>query len=97
MANHVYYNVEVEGLTEEQFNCLWKTEEVKYVDYNDEERTRLDLIDLHNQPFMLKIDRKEDEDGWIQDSYNWYCNNICLLYTSPSPRDKRQSRMPSSA
>ena len=24
-------------------------------------------------------------------------NNICLLYTSPSPRDKRQSRMPSSA
>ena len=24
-------------------------------------------------------------------------SNICLLYTSPSPRDKRQSRMPSSA
>ena len=22
---------------------------------------------------------------------------LCLLYTSPSPRDKRQSRMPSSA
>ena len=24
-------------------------------------------------------------------------NDGCLLYTSPSPRDKRQSRMPSSA
>ena len=24
-------------------------------------------------------------------------DNLCLLYTSPSPRDKRQSRMPSSA
>ena len=24
-------------------------------------------------------------------------NKCCLLYTSPSPRDKRQSRMPSSA
>ena len=24
-------------------------------------------------------------------------HNDCLLYTSPSPRDKRQSRMPSSA
>ena len=24
-------------------------------------------------------------------------SNCCLLYTSPSPRDKRQSRMPSSA
>ena len=26
-----------------------------------------------------------------------YREYICLLYTSPSPRDKRQSRMPSSA
>ena len=26
-----------------------------------------------------------------------YNSQICLLYTSPSPRDKRQSRMPSSA
>ena len=25
------------------------------------------------------------------------CKGFCLLYTSPSPRDKRQSRMPSSA
>ena len=24
-------------------------------------------------------------------------SKVCLLYTSPSPRDKRQSRMPSSA
>ena len=30
---------------------------------------------------------------------NWWqwWNGNCLLYTSPSPRDKRQSRMPSSA
>ena len=29
---------------------------------------------------------------------NWLVqNSFCLLYTSPSPRDKRQSRMPSSA
>ena len=26
-----------------------------------------------------------------------YKNRVCLLYTSPSPRDKRQSRMPASA
>ena len=26
-----------------------------------------------------------------------YTSKGCLLYTSPSPRDKRQSRMPSSA
>ena len=28
---------------------------------------------------------------------NMWVVYICLLYTSPSPRDKRQSRMPSSA
>ena len=28
---------------------------------------------------------------------NFTCSIGCLLYTSPSPRDKRQSRMPSSA
>ena len=27
----------------------------------------------------------------------YYNRQACLLYTSPSPRDKRQSRMPSSA
>ena len=27
----------------------------------------------------------------------YYQHRVCLLYTSPSPRDKRQSRMPSSA
>ena len=32
-------------------------------------------------------------------SLRWYKDMVygCLLYTSPSPRDKRQSRMPSSA
>ena len=30
-------------------------------------------------------------------SKTWKLLSDCLLYTSPSPRDKRQSRMPSSA
>ena len=30
-------------------------------------------------------------------SGGFYDSSSCLLYTSPSPRDKRQSRMPSSA
>ena len=30
--------------------------------------------------------------GKVSETYS-----CCLLYTSPSPRDKRQSRMPSSA
>ena len=33
----------------------------------------------------------------VNSAYNIKINGTCLLYTSPSPRDKRQSRMPSSA
>ena len=33
----------------------------------------------------------------ISSNKNGDCFQACLLYTSPSPRDKRQSRMPSSA
>ena len=31
------------------------------------------------------------------EEYEIYINNYCLLYTSPSPRDRSISRMPSSA
>ena len=36
-------------------------------------------------------------DGIIEDADILIRSGNCLLYTSPSPRDKRQSRMPSSA
>ena len=43
-----------------------------------------------------------DELKWVSerrflDALNFCMLLPCLLYTSPSPRDKRQSRMPSSA
>ena len=37
---------------------------------------------------LAAIVNSNDDPGFLQ---------TCLLYTSPSPRDKRQSRMPSSA
>ena len=46
------------------------------------------------------IERFSDN-GWnpfvILNDYENANMDACLLYTSPSPRDKRQSRMPSSA
>ena len=39
-----------------------------------------------------RIDQPYVRKGWIDKD-----PGSCLLYTSPSPRDKRQSRMPSSA
>ena len=44
---------------------------------------------------------KAMEPGWITarqiEATRISISRSCLLYTSPSPRDKRQSRMPSSA
>ena len=45
--------------------------------------------DMH----FISDDNREILDG----TAGLWCVNACLLYTSPSPRDKRQSRMPSSA
>ena len=45
------------------------------------------LADIENW-FFENIDSKKHEVNWFQS---------CLLYTSPSPRDRQKSRMPSSA
>ena len=39
---------------------------------------------------MIHVEKEDDLDRCLDVM-------VCLLYTSPSPRDKRQSRMPSSA
>ena len=59
------------------------------------------LVEDHSLPIIsLKFSFRGA--GSIQNSENKQglarlLSNTCLLYTSPSPRDKRQSRMPSSA
>ena len=41
--------------------------------------------------------RAEEEAGRARDQLTATQTDICLLYTSPSPRDRQKSRMPSSA
>ena len=41
------------------------------------------------------IDKQDNIQQFISDTFN--PNNVCLLYTSPSPRDGLLSRMPYSA
>ena len=48
----------------------------------------IDFFTLHIEDPTLSISNDDIDNDAI---------HICLLYTSPSPRDKRQSRMPSSA
>ena len=51
------------------------------------------VIYIHNKEYF--DGKREAQRWWISKSLENFSN--CLLYTSPSPRDKRQSRMPSSA
>src|SRR5674476_1641508 len=44
----------------------------------------------------ILTDPKEPDEGSITEIEQRH-NYICLLYTSPSPRDRQKSRMPSSA
>ena len=60
---------------------------------------------IDKQKIIEAIDPSKDVDGFhpmnVGNLSSGYESSVpctpCLLYTSPSPRDKRQSRMPSSA
>ena len=58
--------------------------------------------DLDDDGVCDSLDKDTDNDSW-SDFDELLCqtspidNSSCLLYTSPSPRDQRGSRMPSSA
>ena len=59
---------------------------------------------LHNQymkhltKFKLMLSRAESElHIKKREKWEYYTGKACLLYTSPSPRDRTRSRMPSSA
>ena len=50
-----------------------------------------------NNGYILEVKQQGVEVSGGNDPYDTEAYMNCLLYTSPSPRDKRQSRMPSSA
>ena len=56
---------------------------------------------LHGQQYPSAPARRQDEAGShlrrIKNGSDSNDSSICLLYTSPSPRDRQKSRMPSSA
>ena len=54
----------------------------------------------HANGILKRVNELEPRDKWYFDvkaSDDAYQINTCLLYTSPSPRDRTRSRMPSSA
>ena len=73
--------------------CLWHTDipdSCVKPEYGAEVETGLDEWSTH---LVGTLFQKNSDIGYKI----WDCLKPCLLYTSPSPRDKRQTRMPSSA
>ena len=48
---------------------------------------------------MAKLEGKKypEQIAHLKENYGFSQTHACLLYTSPSPRDRQKSRMPSSA
>ena len=68
----------------------------------------IDLLQLSRLEIINKINNEIEENPFLKkdfdnestsrfDDMNLLENLPCLLYTSPSPRDRQKSRMPSSA
>ena len=51
--------------------------------------------DLASQGLLTPL--PDGSEAWVADNFAAGQSWVCLLYTSPSPRDQRGSRMPSSA
>ena len=56
----------------------------------------IEIKSLNSKYFDLNY-RCNEELGKVETEIRSISKKICLLYTSPSPRDQRGSRMPSSA
>ena len=70
---------------------------VIYSNGNQEcERAKILLEKLNFQIHVYKLNQHFSERGFVEE-FGEEAEYPCLLYTSPSPRDVEESRMPSSA
>ena len=76
---------------------------VKMTDQNLELQQAYDFCDESNAVYKLLSSLSDSDYEEKTQFKGWNFNNVighlhvCLLYTSPSPRDRTRSRMPSSA
>lgn len=85
MANHVYFSVSVEANKEAQeaLENAWLTETYKRKHWADDSEIEVkELLCYSKMPFFDKVEKTYDEDGDLENSYDWYCNNIGAKWCS---------------
>ena len=70
MANHVYFHIDCDSRAED-FNNAFKSEEVE-----TQWGKRIEFLSMEHQPFYNHVDKTFDKDGWLEGSFDWYCNNV---------------------
>jgi hypothetical protein len=76
MANHVHFTIHVEGIEDEQFNSQVKWEKRTIKDWNNNDMEIDQIVELEEQPFMDVGEKLYTEQGWMENSYDWYCDNV---------------------
>lgn len=76
MANHVYFTIEFDNVKGTEFDSMWKTERREYEDYKGQMVKTNELVEIENLPCMELVEKSFDEDGNLEGSYDWYCNNV---------------------
>jgi len=76
MANHVYFNISIEGLTDDEFNSSVKMVKGTRNDYEGNPYDYEEYDEIENQPFMNNVDKSFDADNYLKDSYDWYCREV---------------------
>ena len=75
----------------------WQGKGLSVMEMSHRSKEFVEIAETAKQDFIDLLEINDDyEVLFIQGGASLQFS-ICLLYTSPSPRDKRQSRMPSSA
>ena len=72
-------------------------EEIKNAGYHPADTDGDGSVSKKEHEMFLEFKRKELEDADARRDAMRKMTWFCLLYTSPSPRDRQKSRMPSSA
>ena len=68
-----------------------------FIAQENPEAATLVIKDIFHTVERLKDHPKSGRKGRVRGTYELILSGFCLLYTSPSPRDRTRSRMPSSA
>ena len=76
MANHVYFTIHIEGIDDEQFNKSVVSEKRTRKDYEGNPFEVTELVEIENQPFMERVEKRFDKEGWLENSYDWYCEEV---------------------